>query len=203
MLLLDTARPGHHTGLDRLAGPAVGYRTYVRTSREGALSKRYDQEVEVERDAGMPAAFSWRGPPWQGGGGPRPGVLAGRGPGRRRVRPVPRSAGRPVAPRARLGLTERLSFGRRVGDRTRARGARTRDVLARRRGRRSAIRNPPPPGGARRCTPRAWRERSATPATRPTSCRSLSSGTRPPSSSTRWRCGGASTSARPTAKPWT
>ena len=28
------------------------------------LSKRYDHEVEVERDAGMPAAFSWRGRRW-------------------------------------------------------------------------------------------------------------------------------------------
>src|ERR687892_721801 len=87
MLLLDTARPGHHTGLDRLAGPALGYRTYVRISPGGALSKRYDQEVEVERDAGMPAAFSWRGRRWlvadvigrwrvegrRGGGGPDPG----------------------------------------------------------------------------------------------------------------------------------
>jgi hypothetical protein len=27
----------------------------------GVVSKRYDQEVDVERDAGMPAAFLWRG----------------------------------------------------------------------------------------------------------------------------------------------
>ena len=25
------------------------------------MAKRYDEQVAVERDAGMPAAFSWRG----------------------------------------------------------------------------------------------------------------------------------------------
>jgi hypothetical protein len=43
------------------------YRTYVRFSREGRgaeVSKRYDHEVEVERDAGMPSAFRWRGRQW-------------------------------------------------------------------------------------------------------------------------------------------
>jgi hypothetical protein len=63
MFLLDTARPGHHTGLDSLDGPGVRY-SNIRSSPGGALSKRYDQEVEVERDAGMPAAFSWRGRRW-------------------------------------------------------------------------------------------------------------------------------------------
>jgi hypothetical protein len=28
------------------------------------VSKRYDHEVEVERDAGMPSAFRWRGRRW-------------------------------------------------------------------------------------------------------------------------------------------
>ncbi|HZB03801.1 MAG TPA: DUF6504 family protein [Actinomycetota bacterium] len=28
------------------------------------MSKRYDHEVEVERDAGMPSAFRWRGRQW-------------------------------------------------------------------------------------------------------------------------------------------
>ncbi|HVM12546.1 MAG TPA: DUF6504 family protein [Actinomycetota bacterium] len=37
-------------------------RTYVRfRRRSGTVTKRYDQTVEVEREAGMPAAFSWRG----------------------------------------------------------------------------------------------------------------------------------------------
>jgi len=30
-------------------------------SRQADVSKRYDEEVRVERDAGMPAAFVWRG----------------------------------------------------------------------------------------------------------------------------------------------
>jgi hypothetical protein len=42
----------------RTAGE-YGARTYVRARPQ--VSKHYDQEVEVERDAGMPAAFRWRG----------------------------------------------------------------------------------------------------------------------------------------------
>ncbi|HEX2267469.1 MAG TPA: DUF6504 family protein, partial [Actinomycetota bacterium] len=53
------ARLTHHRG-----------RTYVRASerrqRRGSggnsgVTKRYDEDVMVERDAGMPAAFLWRG----------------------------------------------------------------------------------------------------------------------------------------------
>src|SRR3954471_17465660 len=48
-------------------------RTYVRCTHEGGksttettgpgnqMTKRFDEEVLVERDAGMPAAFEWRG----------------------------------------------------------------------------------------------------------------------------------------------
>src|SRR5262245_43396226 len=47
-------------------------RTYVRLSKEAGynrdtdwpgnqMTKRFDEEVLVERDAGMPAAFEWRG----------------------------------------------------------------------------------------------------------------------------------------------
>jgi hypothetical protein len=41
-------------------------RTYVRFTREaredrGSMTKRFDEEVRVERDAGLPAAFEWRG----------------------------------------------------------------------------------------------------------------------------------------------
>ena len=42
-----------------------GIRTYVRVRKRNhgaeALTKRYDERVDVERDAGMPAALSWRG----------------------------------------------------------------------------------------------------------------------------------------------
>jgi uncharacterized protein DUF6504 len=30
------------------------------STRQAAMSKRYDEEVRVERDAGMPSAFVWR-----------------------------------------------------------------------------------------------------------------------------------------------
>jgi len=30
-------------------------------TRQAEMSKRYDEEVRVERDAGMPSAFVWRG----------------------------------------------------------------------------------------------------------------------------------------------
>jgi hypothetical protein len=34
------------------------------SARSVEVSKRYDHEVEVERDAGMPSAFRWRGRHW-------------------------------------------------------------------------------------------------------------------------------------------
>ncbi|HEX2425103.1 MAG TPA: DUF6504 family protein [Actinomycetota bacterium] len=45
-------------------------RTYVRyrgPSRrtDGRMTKRFDEEVLVERDAGMPAVFEWRGKRYQ------------------------------------------------------------------------------------------------------------------------------------------
>src|SRR5205085_1574229 len=45
------------------------YRTYVRclgpSSRTERMTKRFDEEVRVERDAGMPASFEWRGKRYQ------------------------------------------------------------------------------------------------------------------------------------------
>jgi len=58
---------------------AVGAREYIRTSlsnirsirAEGVdeagtgVAKRYDEDVQVERDSGMPAVFVWRGRRYQ------------------------------------------------------------------------------------------------------------------------------------------
>src|SRR5947209_4291256 len=54
---------------------ALQPRTYVRfggTERSGwtqvrdpAMTKRFDEEVRVERDAGMPSVFEWRGKRYQ------------------------------------------------------------------------------------------------------------------------------------------
>jgi hypothetical protein len=56
------------TGVGPRAYIRLPSRTYVRfgrfpATRRAAMSKRYDEEVQVrvEREAGMPAAFVWRG----------------------------------------------------------------------------------------------------------------------------------------------
>jgi hypothetical protein len=41
---------------------AVSTRTYVRdTTGDGTVTKRFDEQIRVERDGGLPSAFEWRG----------------------------------------------------------------------------------------------------------------------------------------------
>jgi hypothetical protein len=57
--------PGRYARLDggRRRGVLSGsiYRTHVRLHDGHTVTKRFDEEVRVERDAGMPAVFEWRG----------------------------------------------------------------------------------------------------------------------------------------------
>src|SRR2546422_1633705 len=65
-----TSRPAGGFGLDGCRRPGVHSASFSNVcstesdrSRQAAMSKRYDEDVhvQVERDAGMPAVFVWRG----------------------------------------------------------------------------------------------------------------------------------------------
>jgi hypothetical protein len=48
-----------HPPLERTFGRTEG--THPRSVRPVTVTKRFDEEIRVERDTGMPSAFEWRG----------------------------------------------------------------------------------------------------------------------------------------------
>ena len=66
--ILDQGREGACTGFGLatvvnylLRTPAISDNTLVSARMLYEMAKRYDEEVRVERDAGMPSVFTWRG----------------------------------------------------------------------------------------------------------------------------------------------